>query len=834
MSEGRGSLWDDDGLGSPVHLGDRLLLRSAASSGSGGGSGQSHMQSALLCLYDGAGGAEARLVPPERIASGQAHWQVGGFGCPPVPVWIGRPYLSGQFLLTPPQQRTSGLAQQRAFPGRLPQSAEAAAPALGLLPAYQQRLVLVREVLIVLAGGEGSYVRVAAARTVTDGPALTAWSPARLKYASFAIDADDAADRCAVGLAQSLLPMCEHALTVREFVSRHSRCDFGLVSHCLAASVRALLRELDARLAQLESLLLAGRLGLQKLIFLLQPAGITLRTLYGVCGRLSDLSGGQLLDGLHAGLLQQGDSGARQLYSRLLDDSSRPFFDMLDTWLFSGELSDPYKEFMIAENSNMSREALVQDFNAQYWEEHWALREKHVPSALRPHVGRALTAGKYLNVVRGCLAAGGEDGGVRESPEALFLPVVDDALRTECRRMRLDADGSSGVPRLIDAAYALSSRALLRLLEERHGLASHLATLRRFFLLEHGDFFIQFMDIAETELRRDVKEISLPRIQGLLQLAVQTSTLSLDPHRDDVVCALEPHTLIQHLHLIQSAGEGTGGKGLSGRVQGLKGVEALTLDYRVSWPVSIILSRRALTKYQLLSRLLFFSKYVELRVLGSWKDHQSTKALDVRAVLGPFFCLRHRMLHFLQNFVYYMTLEVISKLGHEMQQGLATAGDMDEVLQLHEKFLDGCLKECLLASHDLLNVLTKVMATCLVFSDHVASFTKASQAEAEAATEGGNARGKDNGARQRLRARHTECVREESGRDVFLNHLGTFERQFDREVGEFLEKLWKDSYRGQPSLSNLCVRLDYNGYYSGKLTAELGGQILEQRDASRR
>jgi gamma-tubulin complex component 2 len=46
--------------------------------------------------------------------------------------------------------------------------------------------------------------------------------------------------------------------------------------------------------------------------------------------------------------------------------------------------------------------------------------------------------------------------------------------------------------------------------------------------------------------------------------------------------------------------------------QGLKGVEALTLEYKVGWPVSIILSRRALTKYQLLSRLLYFSKYVEV------------------------------------------------------------------------------------------------------------------------------------------------------------------------------------------------------------------------------
>jgi gamma-tubulin complex component 2 len=85
------------------------------------------------------------------------------------------------------------------------------------------------------------------------------------------------------------------------------------------------------------------------------------------------------------------------------------------------------------------------------------------------------------------------------------------------------------------------------------------------------------------------------------------------------------------------------------QTQGLKGVEALTLDYRVGWPVSLVLSRRAITKYQLLSRLLYFSKHVELRVLSSWQDHQTSRGLkDTRAAMGASYCLRHRMLHFLQ------------------------------------------------------------------------------------------------------------------------------------------------------------------------------------------
>jgi gamma-tubulin complex component 2 len=225
----------------------------------------------------------------------------------------------------------------------------------------------------------------------------------------------------------------------------------------------------------------------------------------------------------------------------------------------------------------------------------------------------------------------------------------------------------------------------------------------------------------------------------------------------------------------------------------LKGMEAFTLDYHVGWPLSIVLSRRVITKYQLLSRLLYFSKHVERRLLTTWMSHQTCKELLAlahrytrRSTRGndaddsnqlsaeqrqfitnvqQLFALRHRMLHFIQNFVYYITLEVIYPHHHEFfahlhgtsteytnnpsmheededeeedgyprtsmgADGSGNAGgakginiqDMDAILEIHEKFLDICLKECLLASQDLLKILMKLMTTCLLFTDHMIKF----------------------------------------------------------------------------------------------------------------
>eukprot|EP01040_Poterioochromonas_malhamensis_P026570 gene26570-33439_t len=65
----------------------------------------------------------------------------------------------------------------------------------------------------------------------------------------------------------------------------------------------------------------------------------------------------------------------------------------------------------------------------------------------------------------------------------------------------------------IEATYRYASQTLLALLERRYGLRSHFHSLGKFFLLEHGDFFIQFMDMAETELRREVSDITLSRLR---------------------------------------------------------------------------------------------------------------------------------------------------------------------------------------------------------------------------------------------------------------------------------------------------------------------------------
>jgi gamma-tubulin complex component 2 len=128
--------------------------------------------------------------------------------------------------------------------------------------------------------------------------------------------------------------MCENAIKIREFIRFQSRYEFGLVSHAVVAVMKAIMREFDTLIAQLEHLLILNKLTIQKLTYLLHPSKATLSTLVQLTSSLRDASGGLLLDRLHTGMLAQGDSRARDLYSHILQKAYQPFLSMLSEWVF--------------------------------------------------------------------------------------------------------------------------------------------------------------------------------------------------------------------------------------------------------------------------------------------------------------------------------------------------------------------------------------------------------------------------------------------------------------------------------------------------------------------
>jgi gamma-tubulin complex component 2 len=74
------------------------------------------------------------------------------------------------------------------------------------------------------------------------------------------------------------------------------------------------------------------------------------------------------------------------------------------------------------------------------------------------------------------------------------------------------------------------------------------------------------------------------------------------------------------------------------------------------------------------------------------------------------------MLQFSKNYIYYMVVEVLEPNFHKFRENLKKVKTLDEILMLHNNFLDECLKECLLTDQNLLKILIQLNQTTHFFS----------------------------------------------------------------------------------------------------------------------
>lgn len=60
--------------------------------------------------------------------------------------------------------------------------------------------------------------------------------------------------------------------------------------------------------------------------------------------------------------------------------------------------------------------------------------------------------------------------------------------------------------------------------------------MKHYFLLDQGDFIVQFMDMAEDELRKNIDDIIPTRLESLVELALRTSSANHDVYKDNIKC----------------------------------------------------------------------------------------------------------------------------------------------------------------------------------------------------------------------------------------------------------------------------------------------------------
>ncbi|KIV84648.1 hypothetical protein PV11_00421 [Exophiala sideris] len=654
--------------------------------------------------------------------------------------------------------------------------------ALEAMTMQEQEQAILDDLLYVFMGFEGQYITFAARYDPSE-------EKQRLCGPSF--EAVHGLDPSLKDLTSSMLSMATHHCAIEAFIEVQSQEDFGSVNHALCAAIRKILKDYLILVAQLETKVLTDPgFTLHQMHIAIMPTTQCLAQLYSLAQDLlkknslleEDIDdsiddfdadniierlkeGGDLLPGSLSkkrciggnvlGLLSNrlstfsGDPAARAILEMLLREASRPYMVMLNEWLHHGGINDPHSEFLVGERASIKRERLDEDYTDEYWEKRYHIRDKEVPPQLESVKEKVLLAGKYLNVVREC-------GGVNISSKIVDTPSTFDD------------------PRFFDNvnnAYSFANKELLHLLLTKNSLRSRLRSMKHYFFLDKAEFFLYFLELSDSELRKKHRDVNIGKLQSLLDLVLhQPGSIAVaDPFKEDVKVKMNSIGLTQWLikvvnvqgmdqdnpesmmeqYKTPAPGQGTDRKDKKEEEEkDIIGFEALELDYTVPFPLSLIVSRKTVMRYQLIFRYTLALRHLETQLVGCWATHTKERAWihkssDKRFELWKrrVWTLRSRMLIFVQQMLFFATAEVIEPNWQKLMakvddaeredvdestSGLGTKSKptVDELMQDHVDMLDSCMKDLGLTQAKLLRLHAKLMTGCGMFASYVEYITK--------------------------------------------------------------------------------------------------------------
>ncbi|KAI7852825.1 Spc98 family-domain-containing protein [Circinella umbellata] len=812
--------------------------------------------------------------------------------------------------------RNSAILDERSEVG-LPQSNSA----IGGYPTRIQEYAVMEDLLYVLMGISGTTIKIIFPKGADDSMIDDDEENDTGEWESVRYTIDPTLDPSVRRLVEKMLPLATYYISISAFVEQHSRYEYGSINHALSAALSSILKEYETFIAQLEyQFQSSSTFTLQQFWFYTQEdTAQQMNILHELVtmirqlrydrkkstdqddvddieavleglqredqGKITDQEkGGPILNILTDRMISlSGDPRCKKTYAYLLARASIPYFEILHSWIYRGKIIDPHNEFMVLEKLSVRKENLKEDFNDAYWEMRYTVREKLVPTFLEPLKSKILLAGKYLNVVRECGVNIAKPEDMQAAMDADLQQVDNSTVggiggettwgRNTTGPARGDvwsAVNGAGFVKSLEIAYKYANHTLLNLLVKEQQLIARLRSLKHYFFLDQSDFLTSFLDLAKEELKQPSREISLARLQSLMDLVLRNSSsvAAYDPFKEDLKVTMSPLKLVDELlRIINVAGldslprENTrwGGGGGSnsmimagsaqlersqsmvGSISGISGVgtntanvgthsrdtlsgyDALTLDYTVTFPLSLVISRKALTKYQLLFRHLLYLKHVEDMLCNAWmaqkdilwKSKNSNPKVDQWKY--RIFTLRHRMLMFVQQFAYYVTNEVLEPNWRRLESNLAKVSTVDQVLQYHSDFLDSCLKECMLTNAKLLRIYNKLMTSCTVFVAQTERFSQLlnTLVEQQSLDQFGIPKG---GLSEAFN--HTQSAFENAQRTLIK-----IEETFSYHMKLLIDAL--NYYSATETVQFLClvVRLDYNQYHKSKSTSNNSSTI---------
>ncbi|EKV12932.1 Gamma-tubulin complex component GCP5, putative [Penicillium digitatum] len=382
-----------------------------------------------------------------------------------------------------------------------------------------------------------------------------------------------------------------------------------------------------------------------------------------------------------------GDESTSQRLAGLFFMCFKTYSSSIRLWMETGQVDASDSTFFVRSN----RENENRDLRT-LWHDWFVLdtgyRQQRIPQFLEAGVQKVFTAGKsmvflrYLNAPPDIEAMRFEDLYSQDSSLLHVLPFP--------------ALVESAFEKLVDVDHSLSASFLRTELDQQCGLWSSLDALQHVYLAKDMSA-VTIVDAKIFELidrgrswddRFLLTEISRTAFSSVS--VVDTSRLLMRP-------ASTPLRVYQN------------------RTVGI--LEAISIDYGLSWPIANIVTEGAMHTYQRISTFLMqIRRAKHAMVKQRVRDARITTPDDNDKLVHA---LHHNMLWVL-DFIYgHLTYLVISTATRSLQKDLSSAQDVDAMIGAHQSYMSSLEAQCLLRKdlspiHD---AIINFLDLCVHFAD---------------------------------------------------------------------------------------------------------------------
>ncbi|KAJ5950809.1 Gamma tubulin complex protein 3 [Penicillium vulpinum] len=410
-----------------------------------------------------------------------------------------------------------------------------------------------------------------------------------------------------------------------------------------------------------------GGVTLKRCVVWTRDATMALRLMSLIVEEAQSKRGGQLISLIHGFSTSHGDPFVCAFAEKLLAHVTRPFYDMLRLWIYDGELSDPYKEFFVAD-PEFRPKTDPRRLATSVWEDKYKLDDDMLPSIITQDFAKKIfLIGKSLNFIRhGC-------------GDSAWVEAYSKKASKELRY-----GDTATLETSIDEAYKTTMARLISLMNGKFNLFDHLKALKSYLLLGQGDFIALLMESLATNLDRPANSQYRHTLTAQLEHAIRASNAQYDT--PEVLRRLDARMLeLSH---------------------GEIGWDCFTLEYKIDAPVDVVITPWASTQYLKVFNFLWRIKRVEFALNSTWRRCMT----GARGVLGNVEdkvgadwkrarCVIAEMIHFVNQLQYYILFEVIESSWEQLLEAIRRPDcTLDDLIEAHTKYLNSITHKGLLGS----------------------------------------------------------------------------------------------------------------------------------------